>query len=78
MTRREFESWAEFYRLFPFDDRHRFHRPAALIALRAGGGDGEKLRSLLGWLSPDPIGDEYSEADLNTFRAFGFKPPGRG
>ena len=32
MTRDEYESWKSFYRLYPFDDFHRFHRPAALIA----------------------------------------------
>lgn len=35
----------------------------------------------LSWLAPDapaPDAGRYSQADLNTFAALGFKPPGRG
>lgn len=38
MTHKEFESWKEFYALRPFDDLHRYHRPAAVIAHSLGGG----------------------------------------
>lgn len=38
MTRKEFESWKEFYALRPFDDLHRYHRPAAVVAHSFGGG----------------------------------------
>ena len=47
MTQPEFLAWLEFYRLFPFDDRHRYHRPAALISTALGGGE---LQARLEWL----------------------------
>lgn len=69
-------SWREYYRLFPFDDLHRFHRPAALVA-SASGGD---IKGSLRWLSPDPadaVLDGWEQSDLNTFAAFGVKPPAK-
>ena len=74
MTRREFLSWMEFHRLFPFDDHHRFHRPAVLIAQTLGGGDQQKK---LDWLQPDPRNDGLSDADMNTLKAFGYKARAR-
>lgn len=74
MTRREFLSWCEFYRLFPFDDRHRYHRPAVLIAQTLGGGDQQKK---LDWLQPDPRNDGLDDADMKTLQAFGFKARAR-
>lgn len=71
MSHAEFLSWAAFYRHFPFDDFHRYHRPAALIAQSLGGGD---IRQKLEWLAPEPVPEGMSVADLNTLRAFGFKP----
>lgn len=73
MPQAEFMSWVQFYRLFPFDDFHRFHRPAALIGASMGG----DVKSKLEWLAPEPVPEGYSQADLNTFKAFGFKPPER-
>jgi hypothetical protein len=32
MTEDEWLRWIEFYKLQPFDDYHRFARPAALVA----------------------------------------------
>lgn len=74
MSRPEFESWADFYEMYPFDDYHVHFRPAALIAQKFGGGD---IKPLLDWLQPPIISGEYSEADLSTMAAFGFKPPGK-
>ena len=48
MTQAEFASWIEFHRRWPFDDRHRFHMPAALIASQLGG----DTRRHLDWLQP--------------------------
>lgn len=79
MTHNEFESWRQFYRLHPFDDLHRYHRPAALVSVSLGGGD---VQARLDWLAPDKAVDidasdaGYSQADLNTFKALGIKPPG--
>jgi hypothetical protein len=49
MPRREFEAWREFYVLYPFDDLHRYHRPAALVSVSLGGGD---LQQRIDWLQP--------------------------
>lgn len=74
MTRLEFEEWTQYYKLFPFDDYHRFHRPAALVANSMGGGS---MRDKLEWLQPDPAYAGMSEADARTLAAFGLKPPAR-
>ena len=37
MPEADFQALREFYILEPFDDEHRFHRPAALIAASMGG-----------------------------------------
>ncbi len=71
MSKLEFERWRAFYELFPFDDFHRFHRPAALIAR-----DSNNVRELLEWLQPDPALHGMTDADINTMRAFGFARPG--
>lgn len=74
MTQKEFESWINFYSMQPFDDLHRFHRPAALVARSFGGAD---IADLLEWLQPQPKDELYSDADLNTFKALGIKRPPR-
>ena len=81
MTVGEFEAWRQFYLLHPFDSRSLHHRPAALIAasnLKDGMG---KLDDLLEWLDPAErtaaLAEGWSEADLNTFKALGVKPPPR-
>jgi len=66
MTQPEFLAWCEFYRLYPFDDMHRHHRPAAIVAHSMSGAEIEKL---LDWLAPDPALEKFSEADRATMRA---------
>ena len=51
MTQAEFVAWREFYKQQPFDDFHRFHRPAALVSVSLGGGD---VQARLDWLAPEP------------------------
>lgn len=63
--------WAEFYREQPFDDFHRFHRPAALIAGMRPGSNGN-LQPLLDWLQSPPD-DGYTDADRDLFKAAGIK-----
>lgn len=73
MTQPEFLAWKEFFRLYPFDDLHRYHRPAALIASSMSSDFNAKLE----FLFPEPPPPGYSEADMNIFRAFGVRPPPR-
>ena len=35
----EFVRWMQYYKRNPFDDLHRYHRPAALVSVSMGGGD---------------------------------------
>jgi hypothetical protein len=35
-------------------------------------------RERLAFLAPEPVPEGYSEAELNSFKAFGIKPPPRG
>jgi len=70
MTQGEFESWMEFYSKYPFDDMHRFHMPAALVAQKMGGGD---VRPMLRWLQPGAFESEYSDADASFLKAFGLQ-----
>ena len=75
MSQAEFERWFSFYQMHPFDDLHRYHRPAALIAKSMSGGDMEQM---LEWLHPmysESNDIEYSEEDLQTFKALGMKKP---
>jgi hypothetical protein len=78
MPQPEFLEWMAFYRLWPFDDFHRFHRPAAMVAnAAAGGGD---MTSRLEWLQPDvrAVDDsQMTDADRNTLSAFGIKTQGK-
>jgi hypothetical protein len=73
MSRAEFLAWGEFYRMFPFDDFHRYARPAALVASSMSG----HLRERLEWLAPDPVPPGYSLAEVRTLAAFGLAPPAR-
>lgn len=73
MTLSEFYSWQEYYSETPFDDHHRFHRPAVLVSQSMAGGNAQEK---LDFLVP-PSHENYSQADLNTFKAFGVKPPKR-
>jgi hypothetical protein len=75
MSRTEFLAWAEYYRMWPFDDLHRYHRPAAMIAGAMGGAS---VADRLEWLSPTPAAHDYTAADMATLKAFGFKPPRKG
>lgn len=72
ITEREFLSWVAFYRACPFDDRHRYHRPAALIAHSMGGAD---IAQLMDWLQPEPLPDGLSAVDMSMLKAFGVRRP---
>jgi hypothetical protein len=78
--------WIAFYKLYPFDDLHRYHRPAALISYSAAtafGPSSMKFQERLEFLQPSKQVSasndrQYSEADMNTLRAFGFQPEKKG
>lgn len=65
----EYAAWIEFYNLHPFDDMHRYHRPAALIATSLAGGG---IQERLDFLAPDRSTQGLTDADVKTMRAFGF------
>ena len=75
MTQSEYMSWMEYYRLYPFDDYHRHHRPAALIAFSMGGGE---IEPKLNWLQPPPENDGLLDADIVTMKAFGYSKKAGG
>ncbi|AZW31502.1 hypothetical protein CS343_15145 [Bordetella bronchiseptica] len=66
MSQDEFNRWKAFYLLNPFDDLHRYHRPAALVSSSIGGDFRERLEVLC-----RPIQGEHESADEATLRAFG-------
>lgn len=68
MTRAEFAAWMDFYRVHPFDDHHRYHRPAAMIATAMAGGD---VNERLDWLHPPEWQDDLEQADITTLKALG-------
>lgn len=55
----------------PFDDAHRYHRPASLMAVKFGGG---KFNEYVEFLVDDNT-NAITDADMKTFAAFGMKPP---
>lgn len=75
MSQAEFDRWSQFYRDYPFDDLHRYHRPAALISVSMAGGE---IQDKLNWLQPEPLPDGLSLADVNTMKAFGLSQESRG
>jgi hypothetical protein len=74
MSEAEFRDWVAYYKDFPFDDSHRYHRPAALIAQSMAGGD---IKQKMEWLQPDPAPEGINEADLATMRALGIRAPAK-
>ena len=74
MAKTEFDSWARFYADYPFDDRHRYHRPAALIAKMHTKAD---MSELLEFLQPSKARKDLASSDLNTLKAFGLNTPAR-
>ncbi len=77
MSRAEFDRWVEFYRREPFDDQHRYHRPAAMVANGLPPYQGVEIADLLDYLRHDTSVPELSQADKNTMRAFGINRPQR-
>lgn len=68
MSQSEFEAWEQYYMMSPFDDLHRYHRPAALVARSMSSG---KIGDMIEWLENAQPSSELSDADLATLKAFG-------
>lgn len=66
MTAAEFGRWVSFNQLYPMDDLHIYHRPAAMIAAAFGG----KYRDRIEFLCPEPIPDGMTAADWTTYKTF--------
>ena len=67
----EFERWRQYYRDMPFDDEHRYYKPATMITAIAGK-TGKTAEHYMGYLRP--LRQEYTDADMSVFKAFGIKP----
>lgn len=72
MTEPEAQAWVEFYRLFPFDDLHRYHRPAALMRSGLAG----KFEDALEFLQPEPANVGLIASDVSIMRTLGFARKG--
>lgn len=72
MSAAEFAGWIDYYRGRPFDDLHRYHRPAALLAASRG----YPVQSALDFLAPPELPEGIDAAGLATMRALGIEPPG--
>lgn len=70
MTAPEFAAWVEFYKNFPFDDFHRYYRPAALNAL---GKTSMKMDEILDWLQPPQYSEEMTDTDKSFMKIFGIR-----
>lgn len=77
MSRGEFCDWYDRYVAEPFDDAHRFHRPAAWLAFQF---NGVQPRESMKWLTdgtmpaaPDvTVAGQWSDADRATLATLGF------
>lgn len=68
MSAADLDGFRCFFEFHPFDDLHRFHRPAALIASAFGG----KYEDRLAFLAPVPQDPNLSDADRDLSKALGF------
>lgn len=77
--------WQRYFERWPFDDAHRYHRPAALVSVAVEGGGEERMTRIAAHraeylrdgvvevpaLPAGFAGGQYSEADLTTMQALG-------
>jgi len=67
----EYENWRKFYLIHPFDDFHRYYRPAALLASLHATQQNTALKAALDFLQPNPLAAHLNETDRRTLTAFG-------
>lgn len=76
MVPSEFDGWIDYFDRHPFDDLHRYHRPALADTLIRGGLPFDKV---LDWMKDgEPMAPREmtpEEADAQTLRTFGLSRP---
>ena len=70
MSEVEFESWQAYYAESPFDDMHRYHRPAAYQAASFNGADFKDVLKFLVNAYEPTINDGLSDIDRSILKAF--------
>lgn len=71
MTNKEYLDWVAYYKTYPFDDFHRFHRPTALIVSR---GKQDQLEEALKYLDVNSVipgeidMEQLSESDMSVIQ----------
>jgi len=69
MTAPEFNAWVEFYKDFPFDDFHRYHKPA----LVASGRFFNEANDMLDYLQKPQVDEELTDVDMSFLKLFGVR-----
>ena len=76
MSLREYEGWIDYFNRHPFDDLHRYHRPALGDTLIRGGVAFDRV---IEWMRDDMTTKANEptaeDADANTLRALGLSRP---
>jgi hypothetical protein len=76
MTESELAGWRAYFARWPFDDRSRYHRPAAFLGALTGA---IEIEDALDWLDRKPAPESmFSAADQAMFKAAGIRPPRKG
>ena len=68
MSASELQDWRDYYDENPFDDVHRYHRPAALVANSMSGIEFSKAVEIL--VNGKPKEDELTDIDKSILNAF--------
>lgn len=67
MSEIEFQTWIEFYKDFPFDDVHRYYKPAAMVAAVHN----RNFEDNMDFLQPVQIPDGMTTADYSVLKTLG-------
>lgn len=70
MSAVEFEHWQAYYAHSPFDDLHRYHRPAACQVSSFNGADFKDVVNFLVNTYEPVINDGLSDIDRSILKAF--------
>lgn len=76
MTSSEYRGWIDYFDRHPFDDLHRYHRPALADTLIRGGVEFDAALQWAGGTTPEaPREMTPEEADAITMRTLGVSRP---